>query len=121
LFSKVKSDEPFGLRDKYTYLEAEPNKHTHTLIFFHGLNPSVASRTHEQNKYTHLFKDGEKLENLKVVLPVAPKRYLTCRRRVYESWYDVFNLEEDEDNTTKNLLKDGKFEELSEHIYKEHN
>lgn len=72
-------------RDNFTRIYPEKGKHTHTLIFMHGMWESA-------NKYRHIFdkKGIMNFGNLKVVLPQGPQRHLSVIDKQFISgWFDV--------------------------------
>ena len=73
-------------REDYIYINAQ-KKHSHTLIFFHGLGDSPFS-------YENDFLPGGDLynPNLRVVLPAAPKRRILWNSFcLISSWFNVYN------------------------------
>ena len=72
-------------RSKICVIEPAKGKHTHTLIFLHGLGDSGAS-------YVSLFDRGGILHspNMKVLLPTAPQMAVTCNNGAQmNSWFDI--------------------------------
>ena len=73
-------------RSRITVLEPQSgSKHTHTLIFMHGLGDNGEN-------YKPLFGKGGPLNvpGLKVLLPTAPESPVTCNGGVkMTSWFDI--------------------------------
>ena len=85
-----KTNEGIGGYPKNDIVYIEPTgAHTHTLIFLHGLGDSG-------DGIGDLFKPHSlvHIDNLKVVLPTAPKRPVSCNNgAVMNSWFDILSLE----------------------------
>ena len=82
-------------RDRYIHIEAKPGKHTHTLIFMYGLGDSA-------HGFEDVFAEGGPLNfpNLRVVLPTAPERPVTCNGGMkMNSWFDIHKLSNESDMT----------------------
>ena len=73
------------------YIYIQPlSKHTHTLIFLHGLGDSAEG-------FRSVFEEGGPLNfpNLKVVLPTAPKQGVTMNNGyMMTSQFDIFASDE---------------------------
>ena len=99
----AKMESQFANRNSYITINAEKNVHTHTLIFLHGLGDSAEG-------FEDVFSPGGplNLQNIKVLLPTAPKSAVTCNGGYkMNSWFDIYNLE-DQSGKIKDLISQGK-------------
>ena len=97
-----------GNRDKYIHIDATEGKHTHTMIFLHGLGDSAEG-------FSDMFEKGGPLHfaNMRVVLPTAPRKPVSCNDGyVMNSWFDIFKLADGHDDAGLDMLKAGKTQEL---------
>lgn len=73
--------------------------------------------------FEDVFENGGPLNhpNLRVVLPTAPCKPVSCRNgSAMNSWFDIYKLSDESDMTGINMLKNGQTAELATMIRKEH-